>query len=143
MLVIDNKSLIKELNSDPLYQMMLSSCISKKRIIYKIKNKINYRVLDLHLLKSNLLLDNFDVLSGREKYYLIRNLLSIRLFMENKKLSNEIINKEIKTEFNLSVNKIKENMINRDFLPKYKKIYNNILDKIMEGIKNGSKIMRC
>ena len=64
-----NKTLIKGLSTDPLYQMMLSKYITKKRFIYKIKNKIKYKILDLHLLKSKILIDNFDILNGNEKYY--------------------------------------------------------------------------
>lgn len=140
ILILNNKSLIQGLNTDPLYQMMLSSCISKKRLIYQIKKEINYKLLDLHLLKSKIFIDSFDVLTGREKYYLIRNLFSIKLFMQNKKLSSNIINKEIENEFDLSINEIKQNMIDKSkFLLKYKKIYSNLFNKIMDGIKNASK----
>ena len=84
-------------------------------------------------------MDNYDILTGREKYYLIRNLLSIKLFMENNKLSNEIINKEIEMEFNLSINKIKQNIIHKNLLSKYKQIYNKLFNSLMENIKNASK----
>ncbi len=133
-LVLDNKSLIHGLNSDPLYSMMLSKCISKKRLIYKIKKEVNYKLLDLHLLKSKTLLDSFEILSGKEKYYLTRNLISIKLFLENKKLSNEIVNHEIEKELKVSVNNIKENIIqSKEFIKNYKIIYNLLFEKIMDG----------
>ena len=37
---IDNKTLIKGMSTDPLYQLMLSKCVAKNRFIYKTKNKI-------------------------------------------------------------------------------------------------------
>ncbi len=140
LLILNNKFLVQGLNSDPLYQMMLSNYISKKRLIYNIKKNIDYKILDLHLLKNKSLIDSFEILNGREKYYLIRNLISIKLFIENKKLSNDIVNKEIEKEFNLSINEIKQNLIDKNkLLPKYKKIYNIIFNKIMDNIKNAPK----
>ena len=52
ILALNNRSLQIGLSTDPLYQMMLSKCIAKKRLIYRFKRKINYKLLDLHLLKS-------------------------------------------------------------------------------------------
>ena len=40
IILINNQSLIQGLSTDPLYQSMLSKCISKKRIIFKLKRKI-------------------------------------------------------------------------------------------------------
>jgi len=140
IIYLDNKTLIHGLNSDPLYQMMLSKCISKKRLIYRIKNEINYKLLDLHLLKSKSLLDNFDIMTGREKYYSVRNLVSIKLFLENKKLSNEIVNMEIEKIFKIKVVDIKENILDGSkFIKVYRKLYNELFEKIMEGVRNGSK----
>lgn len=140
ILHLDNKTLISGLNSDPLYQMMLSKCISKKRFIYKIKKKIHYKILDLHLLKSNSLLNNFEIMTGREKYYSVRNLVSIKLFLENKKLSNEIVNNEIENLFKIKVIDIKENIIDGSkFIKTYDGLYNLLFKKIMEGVKDGSK----
>jgi len=68
LILISNKALIKGLSTDPLYMLMLSKCVSKTRFVYRVKSKINYKLLDLHLLKSKLLTDNFDFLTGDEKY---------------------------------------------------------------------------
>lgn len=137
LLLMDNKSLFNGLSADPLYQMMLSKCISKKRLIYKVQRKINYKILDLHLLKSKILVDNFDILNGNEKYYLTMNLISILLFLKNKKLSREKVDKEIKILLNVEAKKIKENLINKpDFLKKYKKVYDKTFKLILKSIKN-------
>ena len=63
VLGLSNKELAVGLGTDPLYRMMLNRCISKKRFVYKTKPEINYKILDLHLLKRKILIDNFYVLS--------------------------------------------------------------------------------
>jgi hypothetical protein len=116
--------------------MMLSRYISKKRLIYKIKQKINYKILDLHLLKSKVLIENFDILNGDEKYYLIRNMLAVSLFLENKKINNENLEKEINNIFDIKSEKIKQNLLEKN---SFLKDYNKIFNKIMAGIKDGSE----
>ena len=134
---IDNKTMIKGLSTDPLYRVMLSKCISKKRMIYNIKPEINYKLLDLHLLKSKILIDNFDMLDGDEKYYFIRNMIAIFLFLKLKKIDKEKIDKEIKKIFKLKdVDEIKRNVLNRrEFLKKYRQIYNKTFNLLMSNIK--------
>jgi len=141
ILVLSNKELIKGLETDPLYQMMLSRCASKKRFVYKTKYKIDYKLLDLHLLKSKTLIDNFDILSGKEKYDLVRNMIAIYLHLESKKLSKELVDNEIKRIFDLKdIKELKHNLLNKnDFLKKYKLIYGKTFSKILKEIKSGSK----
>ncbi len=138
---LDNKTLIKGLSTDPLYQLLLSKCIAKKRFVYKLEYRINYKILDLHLLKSKLLIDSFDMLDGNEKYYLVRNIIAISLYLKKKKIDTEKVDKEIRKVFNLkSTNEIKQNILEKDkFLKKYKKIYENTFEKIMQGIKNAKQ----
>jgi galactitol-specific phosphotransferase system IIB component len=140
LIVIDNKSLIEGLSTDPLYQSMLSKCVSIKRLVYNIKPKINYKILDLHLLKSKILQDNFDSLSGSEKYYYTQNMIGIYLFLKFKKVTKEMIDNKIKELFGVSKEEIKNNLMEeKEFLKKFKEIYNEAFDLIMEGIKNESK----
>jgi hypothetical protein len=137
LIFLDNKTLNLGLSTDPLYSLMLSKCISKKRIILKINRKINYKLLDLHLLRSKNLIDNFDILSGDEKYYLTLNMLSILLFVNNKKLSKDNVNKEIEKLLNISIKELKENLIDKqEFIKKYKEIYTKTFSLIMDSIKN-------
>lgn len=136
---INRKSLIKGLKQDPLFQMMLSKYLAKKREIFKYQNEFNYKLLDLHLLKSKTLIDSFDILSGKEKYDLTRNLISIKLFLNEKKLSQSIVDKEIK-KLLCNVNSLKENLVDKaKFLKKFKKVYNQTFNTIMQGLKNESK----
>jgi|TARA_Y100000310_G_C20694627_1_gene824684 hypothetical protein len=140
IITLDNETLHTGLSTDPIYQLMLNKCISKKRIIYNTKKQINYKLLDLHLLKSKTLNDNYDILTGREKYYLTRNLISISLFLTSKKITLDSVNKEIKTIFNIPTINIKQNLINKKyFLRKYNSLYKKTFNKIMKGIKDDTK----
>ncbi|MBU2523554.1 MAG: hypothetical protein KKE23_04695 [Nanoarchaeota archaeon] len=140
ILQLSNKELKKGMESDPLYENMLSKCVSKKRIPFNIKRILNYPLLDMHLLKSKPLIDNFDFFSGEEKYYLTTNMVAILLFIENKKISNELINEKIKKIFGMDADKLKKNLLAKsDFLKKYKKLYVHIFNLIMGGIKNEPK----
>ncbi len=138
---LDNKTLAAGLETDPFYQMLLSKCISKKRFIYKSKHRINYKLLDLHLLKSKTLIDNFDILSGNEKYDLVRNLMTISFYLDSRKISKELVDAEIKKNFGLKdINELKKNLVNKKtFLKEYKQIYDKTFTRILRGIKDGAK----
>lgn len=140
LIIITNKQLLKGLATDPLYKMMLSRCVTKKRFIYKTEKEIDYKLLDLHLLKSKVIIDNFDLLDGNEKWYLVRNLICISLFLQDKKINKENVEKEIQEQFEIEGKKIKENMIEKkEFLAKYKEIYQKTFMLIMNAIKHGTK----
>lgn len=137
---LSNEALKKGLVSDPLYENMLSKCVSKKRIVFNIKKIINYPLLDMHLLKSKPLINNFDFFPGEEKYYLTKNIIAILLFLKNKKISNDLIDEKIKRIFNIDANKLKKNLLDKSgFLKKYKKLYNQVFNLIMKGMKNEPK----
>lgn len=140
VIVLDHNTLLKGLETDPVYQAMLSRCISKKRLIFKYKNKINYKLLDLHLLKSKPLAENFDFLTGSQKYGMARNMIAIFLFLNNKKISNKTIEGGIKKLLKEEPVNIRQNIVanKADFLREYKKLYNKLFQEILEGIKNGS-----
>ncbi|HLC57446.1 MAG TPA: nucleotidyltransferase domain-containing protein, partial [Candidatus Nanoarchaeia archaeon] len=70
LIIISHDALMQGLSTDPLYQVMMSKAIAKKRMIYHIQREPDYKVLDLHLLKSKPLMNNFDTLNGEEKYSL-------------------------------------------------------------------------
>ena len=128
---LTNTELIHGLQTDPLYQLMISKCISQKKLIYKITNKPIYRILDLHLLKSYPITNYPETLSGEDKYYLIRNMIAIKLFTENVKLTPEIINKEIEKTFGISAENIKKNIIEHSVYKKLTKFYKKLQDKII------------
>src|SRR3989338_2129933 len=134
-IILSNQELIMGLSTGPIYQLMLSKCISAKRLIYKTAHKFNYKFLDLHLLKSKTLIDNFDILSGEEKYYLTRNLIALSLFLKKQKISQISMEKEIKLVLNKTSREIKQNLLNKPvFLKKYKEIYQKTLSSILSHI---------
>jgi hypothetical protein len=136
ILMLNNHALWQGLASDPLYQLMLSCCVAKKRLIYSVKPQLNYKLLDYNLLKSQLLSQNFDILSGREKYYLVRNLIAIRKYLYKGKVRKDEVEKSIKEEFKLNtLAQIKENRLQKAaFLKRYNQLYRETFQKIMRGM---------
>lgn len=141
IILLDNKTVMEGLSTDPLYQVMLSRCISKKRMIYKVSSKINYKILDLQLLKSKTLINNFDILDGNEKYYLTRNMIAISLFLKFDMADQEKIDQGIRKIFGIKdIKQIKGNMLKKEeFIKIYKQVYKETFNLIMEGIKYGPK----
>ena len=140
ILTLSNKELTKGLETDPLYCVMLSRCVTRKRFLYKTKQTIDYKLLDLHLLKSKVLLDNFDVLNGKQKYDFVRNIVAISLYLNGNKVTVESIDTEIKRSLGIRVQEIKNNLLNKkEFLKKYKLIYDKTFSMILRGISHGSK----
>ena len=138
IIALDYNIVLKGLETDPLYQAMLSKYVAKKRLIFKYKNKINYKLLDLHLLKSRPLMENFDYLNGNQKYGMTRNLIAIFLFLDKRKISDETINSSIRGLLKEEPINIKQNLVNKAvFLKEYKKVHNGLFHKILKGIKNG------
>lgn len=134
------KELLRGIGSDPLFQMLLSRFVSKKRLIVPKNRTINHKLLDLRLLESKALIDGFDFLNGREKYKLVRNAVAIACFLDNKPLSASLVDKEIERYFGeASVLSIKENTIDAEFLLKYKLFHKKLLQRILEGVKNEPK----
>ncbi len=134
IIVMSINDLLKGLATDPLYSLMFSSCVAKKRFIYKPEREINYNLLDIHLLKSKTLINNYELLDGNEKWYLTRNMICILLFLENKKINNATLEKETQKLLGISVKDIKRNVISKLFVKNYKTIYAKTFNKIMEHI---------
>ncbi len=142
LIVISSSSLLNGISQDPLFQTMLSSYISKKRFIYHIKPDVNFKLLDLNLLKSKLLIENFDILTGEQKLDLLRNLISISLFInKNNFITKKELYSKIKELFGKDIfNDLKNNLLGKNyFIKKYRNIYNKTFELILKGIKNESK----
>ena len=141
LLILDSKTLLHGLATDPLYHMMLSKCVAKKRFLYHAKREINYKLLDLHILQSKSLLLNFDALAGNQKYALTRNMLAIQLFLQSKKITKEQVDKSICTLFHLkTVQQLKDNLLDKKtFLITYKKIYSRLFKTILRGMQHCSQ----
>jgi predicted nucleotidyltransferase len=140
IIAIDFKTLLKGISTDPLFEMLVSRFVSKKRVIFNTERILKYKLLDLDLLESHTLLDNVGELTGNEMYKLTRNMIAVRLFISGKKVSTETVNSEIENCFGKdSVTRMKNNMVGRDFFVQFKTLYKKTFDSLMEGIRNGSK----
>ena len=134
IIMLNNKTLAWGLSIDPLYSLMLSGCVSLKKVIFNVKREIDYKILDLNLLKSKTLIDNFSILNGEEKYYLTLNMVSILLFIQGKKLTKDRVNSEIEKQFNIKISELKGNLIEEGFIRKCKKIFNKTFNLILDSI---------
>ena len=88
------------------------------------------------MIKSKILIENFDFLNGNEKYKLIRNVVSIYLFIKDKKISESNIDKEIKEKLETEPEELKNNFLDKKILTKYKNFYSKLEEEI---IKNAAK----
>ncbi|MBU2638312.1 MAG: hypothetical protein KJ955_05035 [Nanoarchaeota archaeon] len=129
------------LNTDPLFQMALSRFAAKERVIFKIQPEIKHKLLDIHLLKSKTLPEQFEHLEGKDKYKLTRNLFAIKLFLEEKTATKEKVSKAIDAWFGKgTVKMLSANTLSKNpFITKYKKAYRKVFNAIMAGISNNDK----
>ena len=138
---ISYATLREGMNTDPLFQMMLDRFVAKEKVLFKVRPHINYKLLDLHLLKSKQLIDNFDLLTGQEKYKVLRNVVAIRYFIDGKKITNKAVDNTIERDFgNGFITNLRANILEKGtFIKKYKQLYENTFNQIMEGIQHGTK----
>ena len=139
IIIFNKKTLIEALSIDPIWRIMISKSVSNKRILPLPKAKLNYRYLDAQMIKSNLLIDNFDSLTGKEKYKFTRNLMAIYLFTRNILLSKKRIDVEIERKFNIEVNNLKYNLVDNKFLKKYKDFYFKFEKEIIKNAAEQEK----
>ncbi len=123
IIIFDKKNLTEALSIDPIWRIMISKSVSNQRIPPLPRAKLNYRYLDAQMIKSNLLINNFDSLTGKEKYKLTRNLMAIYLFTRNISLSKKRIDGEIERKFDIEIDNLKCNLVDDNFLKKYKTFY--------------------
>ncbi|MCX6741830.1 MAG: hypothetical protein NTX24_01480 [Candidatus Pacearchaeota archaeon] len=140
IILLSKKTLISGLETDPIYESMISRCISRERIVFNYKRLILPKFLDLQLLKSKALIKNYQEYNGREKEYLVKNLVSISLFLEGKKVKQDEIEKKIKVELKTHPKEIRENILGKEFERNYEKLYKETFDKILkEAEKQNAK----
>jgi len=129
-----NKISFREaLEIDPIWRLMLSRCVAKNRLAPLPKKRLKYRYLDAQMIRSKMLADNFDNLTGRERYKLMRNLMVIYLFINNKKLSAVNIEKEIKAKFRVSISDIERNLIDDGFFKRYNEFYDQLEEEVIDN----------
>ncbi|MBS3176204.1 hypothetical protein J4457_03135 [Candidatus Woesearchaeota archaeon] len=138
---LDNTSLSEGLSTDPLFCMLLSKFVARKRVIFRVQRRILPRLLDLHLLSSKPLFHEFEELDGDQKYKMIRNIVAMRLFIDYRNVDSESVNKEIERLLGRgSIQNIKKNMTRKkDVLPILLKLYRKVFNHLMGEIHAQSK----
>ncbi len=136
LIQMTNEQLTRKMSIDPILIMMLSRCITTARLLPIKKREIVYNLLDIQLLSCETFGLNYDNYRGKEKYYYTRKLMTIKEFLEGGKITQEEINKKIEKEFNSKIEEIKQNTIEDKgaFIKKFKKIYQETFNQIMEAI---------
>ena len=135
ILMLSKKTLISGLETDPIYESMISRCISRERIVFNYKRQILPRLLDLQLLKSKDLIKNYQEYNGKEKEYLVKNLVSISLFLEGKRIKQDEIARKIKAELKTRLEEIRENTAGKEFERNYEKLYKETFNKILKEVE--------
>lgn len=138
---ISYAALREGMNTDPLFQMMLSRFVAKEKVLFKVRPHVNYKLLDLHLLKSKQLIDNFDLLTGQEKYKMLRNVVAIKYFIDSKKITNKAVDDAIERSFGKGfISRLRLNILEKGtFIKKYKQLYGETFNQVMWGIQHGTE----
>jgi hypothetical protein len=132
LIILSKKILISGLETDPIYESMISRCVSRERIVFNYKRQILPKLLDLQLLKSKDLIGNFQEYNGKEKEYFVKNLVSISLFIEGKKITQEEVTRKTKVELKTTPEDIRENIAGKEFERNYEKLYKETFNKILK-----------
>ena len=140
LILIDSESFNKGIKRDPLFMLMVDRYVSSKRTIFRKDRELNYRLLDIHLLKNKNLIDGYDLFSIKQRKKLLRDFISIKLFSENREVTIKNIEKETNRLFGKD---IIENLFyygnneeKHEFIAKLKKEFNKLEKYIL---KNASK----
>lgn len=131
-----NNTFNKKRTIDPILALMLSKCITTARLPPIKKRELNYKLLDMLLLPCETFPLNYEQYSGKEKYYYLRSLFTIAAFIDGDKISKEELDKGIEDFFTVTVEDIKQNLIEdkQAFIKKFKSMYSRTFNKIMEII---------
>jgi len=140
LILIDSESFNKGIKRDPLFRLMVDRYVSARRAIFRKDREINYKLLDIYLLKNKNLIEGYDLFSIRQRKKLLRDFISIKLFSENKEVTIKSIEKEINMLFGKD---IIENLFyygnneeKHKFISKLKKEFNKLEKHILENYEN-------
>lgn len=132
VIILTDKELSLGIARDPLYALMASRCVAKKRFTYHLQKRIvDYKLLDMGLLGSKVVFYSFDIMSGDDIYYAVRNMVAVALFLKDK-VSAEQVERKIDYIFGVSEDEIRRKVLNKaEFLKKYKLFYRETFEKIL------------
>lgn len=140
IILIDSESFNKGIKRDPLFRLMTDRYVSIKRAIIRKDREINYRLMDIYLLKNKNLIEGYDLFSINQRKKLLRDFISIKLFSENKEVTIKNIEKEINRLFGRDIIEslfyYGNNEEKYKFIAKLKKEFNKLEKHLL---KNASK----
>ena len=119
---------------------MVDRYVSAKRAIFRKDRELNYKLLDIYLLKNKNLIEGYDLFSIKQRKKLLRDFISIKLFSENKEVTIENIEKETNRLFGKDIIEslfyYGNNEEKHEFIAKLKKEFYKLEKYIL---KNASK----
>ncbi|MBI3035783.1 hypothetical protein HYY71_05670 [Candidatus Woesearchaeota archaeon] len=117
--------------------------VSAKRAISRKDREINYKLLDIYLLKNKNLIEGYDLFSIKQRKKLLRDFVSIKLFSENKEVTIENIEKETNRLFGRDIIEslfyYGNNEEKHKFIAKLKKEFNKLEKYILKNHENSQK----
>jgi hypothetical protein len=138
LILIDSESFNRGIRRDPLFRLIIDRYVSAKRTIFRKDREINYKLLDIYLLKNKNLIEGYDLFSIKQRKKLLRDFISIKLFSENKEVTIKNIEKEINKLFSKD---IIENLFyygnneeKHEFIAKLKKEFNKLEKHILKNV---------
>jgi hypothetical protein len=99
LILIDSKSLNKGIKRDPLFRLMIDRYVSIKRTLFRRDKEIDYKLIDIYLVRNKNLIDGFDLLNIGQRKKMLRDFVGLKLFAENKEITIKGIEKETERIF--------------------------------------------
>jgi len=138
LILIDSKSFNKGIKRDPLFRLMINRYVSIKRAIFRKDKEINYKLLDIYLLKNKNLIDGYDLFNIKQRKKLLRDFISIKLFAENKEITINNVEKETEKIFGKDIIErlfyYGDSEIKQKFIEKLKKEFDKLENNILKNV---------
>lgn len=138
IILIGSESFNKGIKRDPLFSLMVAKYVSRNRAIFRKDKEINYKLLDIYLLRNKNLIDGYDLFNIKQRKKLLRDFMSIKLFSENKEITQKRIEKETESIFGKAIIEslfyYGNNEEKEKFIRKLKREYDKLERKILENV---------
>lgn len=139
VIVLSKKEFQDALLQEPMMDCMAQKCVSSRSFVVPSTKQMKWKSLDLGLLSSELLIENFPILTTNERYKQVRNLVATYNFIENKHMRS--VDDSIDDLFGKGISASLKNgtLELKDFRKKYKRIYKKLQRTIFAGFKYDSE----
>ncbi|MBI2139933.1 hypothetical protein HYU14_03345 [Candidatus Woesearchaeota archaeon] len=139
--MLSEPSLLKGIATDPLFALLMNNHIATKRMMFDAKRDLNFKLLDLHLQKSKMFIENFEMMAGSEKLKMVRNLAAIEYFMKGKKFPKQGTDALIDHTFSKGTAlRLRDNTLLKEEIKKrYRQVFDSAQKEILKGISDGAQ----